>query len=491
METAPLLPRPKRRWSIWRKMSATFGLLLLAGVLWPFLSPDEPPPDDHDIVFEPHILTDDQNAYALIAKAVALIKDNFANSSRVGADYDDHLANQRSDMVRGKNWDAALAKQWLDGTDEIWALREQAVRTAQGQAPWGSSPDLIIPTLGRLLTLAQLAQIRAWDLAHNGKSDQAIESLIIDLRIAQRIQESQGTLIHFLQAISCRSMTLDSLRGIATEFKPSDIVLRAVLLQLQKARLDQEAFAHSMRSDYRLLNWILEVVAKGQPLGPDTPLPALLRIGAHIPLLLKPNKTRRIYLDYLRQNLGAIDRAAGARGNLRSPESQAVFDPENNDLSPNNFLGRKILAIVTPTYEGILHGRLRAQSTISATEAFLALVLYHREHGELPVTLAALVPAYLPAVPRDYLDGQPIRYSREFRAVWSVGYENFAVTRLDLDADQTKYEIYLPLDFAARRSEARTDSRLSFPATRPVPHPSQSSCRTGKQGPAARRSSAQ
>ncbi len=68
--------------------------------------------------------------------------------------------------------------------------------------------------------------------------------------------------------------------------------------------------------------------------------------------------------------------------------------------------------------------------------------------GELPATLDALVPGYLPAVPRDYLDGQPIRYSREFRAVWSVGSDHFTVTDPNPDPSDLWSEVYLRLDFA-------------------------------------------
>ena len=41
--------------------------------------------------------------------------------------------------------------------------------------------------------------------------------------------------------------------------------------------------------------------------------------------------------------------------------------------------------------------------------------------GNLPETLQALVPDYLPAVPRDPFDGQPFRYSTERRIIYSVG----------------------------------------------------------------------
>lgn len=72
--------------------------------------------------------------------------------------------------------------------------------------------------------------------------------------------------------------------------------------------------------------------------------------------------------------------------------------------------------------------------------------------GELPATLDALVSDYLPAVPRDFFDGQPIRHSREFRAVWSVGSDHFTVTGPNPVPTDLWSEVYLRLDFAAPAS---------------------------------------
>lgn len=54
-------------------------------------------------------------------------------------------------------------------------------------------------------------------------------------------------------------------------------------------------------------------------------------------------------------------------------------------------------------------------------------------------------------MPSDYFYGQPIRYSCEFRAVWSVGVNHFTVSQpgLKLAEDAARVEMYLPLDFAA------------------------------------------
>ncbi|MFA6545144.1 MAG: hypothetical protein WCS99_12070 [Limisphaerales bacterium] len=63
---------------------------------------------------------------------------------------------------------------------------------------------------------------------------------------------------------------------------------------------------------------------------------------------------------------------------------------------------------------------VQARLTLTA----IALHRHRLKHGGFPTELSALVPTILPAVPRDFMDGQPLRYRLEadgqFR-LWSVG----------------------------------------------------------------------
>lgn len=68
------------------------------------------------------------------------------------------------------------------------------------------------------------------------------------------------------------------------------------------------------------------------------------------------------------------------------------------------------------------HAKIVVQARLTLTA--IALQRHRLKHGSFPTGLTALVPAYLPAVPRDFMDGQPLRYRLEtdgqFR-LWSVG----------------------------------------------------------------------
>ncbi len=66
----------------------------------------------------------------------------------------------------------------------------------------------------------------------------------------------------------------------------------------------------------------------------------------------------------------------------------------------------------------------RAQATAGMAVVACALERHRLAHGSFPASLAELVPAYLPAVPADWMGGQPLHYQRTddgwFR-LWSIG----------------------------------------------------------------------
>jgi hypothetical protein len=71
----------------------------------------------------------------------------------------------------------------------------------------------------------------------------------------------------------------------------------------------------------------------------------------------------------------------------------------------------------------------------------MAVKRYRLAHGAWPADLAALVPAYLMEVPKDPLDGQPLRYRRtpDGAVVYSVG-KDLADDRGTLDRTGNRKE---------------------------------------------------
>lgn len=101
--------------------------------------------------------------------------------------------------------------------------------------------------------------------------------------------------------------------------------------------------------------------------------------------------------------------------------------------------------MLLPAVQTVPRRAALTQTGVDQLVAACALERFRLAHVELPNTLDALVPQYLAAVPRDVIDGQPLRYRREGLdkfSLWSVGSnqtdEGGEVVRNDERLDETK-----------------------------------------------------
>ena len=71
-------------------------------------------------------------------------------------------------------------------------------------------------------------------------------------------------------------------------------------------------------------------------------------------------------------------------------------------------LGERIAGSI----EQVMDSGIYAQTMVAGTRAVIAVERYRIAHGQYPETLAAVVPAFLPAVPVDPMTGNPLLYTR-------------------------------------------------------------------------------
>lgn len=81
-------------------------------------------------------------------------------------------------------------------------------------------------------------------------------------------------------------------------------------------------------------------------------------------------------------------------------EYESVEHPAWADYPAANF----------PDLESLLQSRYEAVADLHASRVAVAVLRWHDEHGELPVTLDAVVPQYLSAIPEDPFTGEPLIY---------------------------------------------------------------------------------
>ncbi len=94
---------------------------------------------------------------------------------------------------------------------------------------------------------------------------------------------------------------------------------------------------------------------------------------------------------------------------------------------PTQRMRYMLVLLMSPAVDAVFNAAERTAQTRDAAEVAIALVLWHRRHGDWPTSLAQLTPDLLPTVPPDRVDGQPLRYVvRDGKpVVYSLGDDRF------------------------------------------------------------------
>lgn len=100
---------------------------------------------------------------------------------------------------------------------------------------------------------------------------------------------------------------------------------------------------------------------------------------------------------------------------LCDPKQQRVYPAlsranstflENLPVRPENFATKRLTVFISPSRFA------RAQTHIDLARLACGLERYNIAHGHFPETLDALVPRFVMQLPRDVIDGQPLKYHR-------------------------------------------------------------------------------
>ncbi|MBC8039312.1 MAG: hypothetical protein H7Y06_02100 [Opitutaceae bacterium] len=431
MQPPPLPCSTRRPGRLWIYLLLAFTLATGGFIVW---SLDEAPPDVSDLKFEPLALAETDNAYVLLTRAAEQAE------QRLTLDPEDKT--YLDEMSDGHAWDEDRVTKWLLALDPVWPLYEQAARTPLAQAPIAKSPEDIFPEIGRIRQLSQLSLLRARHSLRKNDPEAAVTQALITMEAGKRMTESRGSLITYLTGMAIKSFALPIIAEAARHPTCPANVIRDTVAHMESNRSPDESLAYALRAELYFCEGVLKIVeTRGMSdLDGNYGSSAAMRLAPRIPLIYKGNKTRRIYAEFLRE---AIRQVGGNAASLRLYREQQNAYFKKRSYNPDNFVGRLILHIVTPTSASLVKSQLTEQSRISTHQALIAALAYQRERGKAPDSLDQLVPDYLSAVPQDYFTRAPIRYDATLGAIWFVGENNLTVSSPDQTAERRDIILWL------------------------------------------------
>jgi hypothetical protein len=262
----------------------------------------------------------------------------------------------------------------------------------------------------------------------------AVEDTLALLRFGRMVQGGQGGIVTYLIGSSLESMALGQARRLLSV--PADAeVLRALPARLESFRPDAAVFRDTIRFEYTSSAAMLDAPElRARELGARADEQGgfrdRLRRRLFSRYLFQRNATKKMYADGYR----AVASAGCSPGAGAGLDAAATKRRLKWTFWKPNLVGRTLFAIAMPSMGRVRYTVCRGDAELSATQLLVALRAHQAERGTLPASLLALAPDYLPVVPVDPFDGQPLRYLPESKVVYSVA-ENGLDDRGDPEKD--------------------------------------------------------
>jgi hypothetical protein len=416
--------RWRRVWTYtWRIacLLAGIGIIVLAA-----LSFDDRRMDTTALRYVPRTLSEQENGYLVLAKA----------ADQLGKP-DDLSGDSFSDALYGRSWDSAQVEGWLKDRDFALVAVHQVRSLPFGQVP---VPDNVGSAYGpqpRVYLPIYLAVLRAQQLLHENDASTAATMVCDALHAARIVMGSRGDALTYVCAIGAQTVALEAAYAVISSPRATLDDCRKLLDEISRARPTAEDFTQLLAADFRMKLMLVDALNHPQDFSDGFKLNRTESLAYRLPFLYKPNQSINYVIPWYLYYGSVFDLSFEKRqSQWTAAESQLPDLCKLSDECLNSYGKRAAHNFLYPAFGGIINSRLRQQTDCSIGETLVALRLYYdATSGQLPASLEELVPAYLPSVPLDYADGLPIKYSREMKALWSVGENHFTLNKEDQEVE--------------------------------------------------------
>lgn len=285
-----------------------------------------------------------------------------------------------------------------------------ASQRPQAQFPWTwDDPDQLAPHFSAVKTITQTLALHAVAALAEGRSADALADFTLSLKLDQALR-NEPIMLAYLVRISVLQLTLLPVWEGLADHRWSDAQLQEIQRSLGQLNLPAD-FAQTLRGERGLANFLTEraiASPRSQPGdGGAVNVRATARdFGFGPRALLRQNQ---IHINELLQlAIDAFQRVAGDPANRPLPDLRAF---QNRATSLRTQSPYRVLAgTLVPVILSAIEKELQAEVALDLAVTACALERHRLAHGTYPARLELLVPAFLPRLPVDMADGQPLRY---------------------------------------------------------------------------------
>jgi hypothetical protein len=268
--------------------------------------------------------------------------------------------------------------------------------------------------------LVQLLELQSELASLEQEWEAAFSAAIEILRLARMVEGAErAVLTTTMMSVGYRADALRRLRRMTQEAPIDTARARRWIEALSVYPSDPNAWKRMWSAEYqqwkKLLTWITKRAETEHYDDAESGEELTLAPDEIVELNRQSKETLRVFADLTR----AYQRASeGDCTDLDALNETPTDRPEANHERDSEEILFKVNA---PDYREFFLARCAQDTALSATQTMIALKAYRDQNGYLPEVLDEVVPQFLAAIPRDAFDGNPIRYSRSRRLIYSVG----------------------------------------------------------------------
>jgi hypothetical protein len=271
----------------------------------------------------------------------------------------------------------------------------------------------LLPNAQKMRALARLMKLRGRVAVARGRTDQAVQS-VEAVFATSRAMEHQLLLIEHLVRLALANMALRETEFLLNEVELTDEQLVRLQAEVQALDLQQgltEGLLGERALGYHAFHH-LEQMNGGEVGAPPNPGEGSLS---------RPTDCR-LHLGFM-QELITASRQPFPEALEAADVSQTRLMQLAGERNPIKRYNAMMTLLIMPATASSFQATGRNLALRDVTLCAIAVKRHQLKHGQWPQSIAQLVPEFLPAVPADPFDGQPLRLvaTQAELVIYSVG----------------------------------------------------------------------
>ena len=315
-------------------------------------------------------------------------------------------------LTTSTNWQTNAISQLLQSNEEALALFEKFIQRPRLQKPASIAPGQLVDVLMAARNIAIVKSVQAESMAHEGKPQEGMSEALKILKLGKRLETAGSPGFSMLVTIAVEAIGLRAIERVGASANLPEETARHALDALLATPPMSSNSSNMFKSEYA---WSVMLLEADQLATGVTNAASWMGIN-------KP-KSRKKLAELTRETLVCVPLPLKDMVfvNQPLPNQAQLVRTRIASFASGNVEGEIYLDTQAIFLKSVLKKQCTIDTQFNAVKLLLALRLYKMQHGSLPKSLDALVPDYLPAIPRDMFDGKPLRYLPDKSLIYSIG----------------------------------------------------------------------